>query len=329
MAVASTPLITVIVPIYNVENYLKKCLNSIINQQYKKLEILLIDDGSTDLSGKIADEYAVKDNRIKVVHKENGGLSDARNYGLKIMTGEYVTFIDSDDYVTEDYVSYMYGLLEKTNFKASLALCSLINVYSSTDRLQDNGNQTEVVLSGKKCIEMMCYHDLVDTCAYAKLGKRELYTNDFFPKGKLFEDIGSTYKLFLQCDKVACGFKGKYYYVIRPNSIVTSGFSSKKLELLAMTDQMAQAVVTTYPDLQKAVLRRQVYARFSTLNQTLHSENARQDQQMLINYIRKNKKAVLQDSKAPRRDKLAYRLLQLGLPFYRFAWLTYEKRKGE
>lgn len=222
MAVASTPLITVIVPIYNVENYLKKCLNSIINQQYKKLEILLIDDGSTDLSGKIADEYAVKDNRIKVVHKENGGLSDARNYGLKIMTGEYVTFIDSDDYVTEDYISYMYGLLEKTNFKASLALCSLINVYSSTDRLQDNGNQTEVVLSGKKCIEMMCYHDLVDTCAYAKLGKRELYTNDFFPKGKLFEDIGSTYKLFLQCDKVACGFKGKYYYVIRPNSIVTS-----------------------------------------------------------------------------------------------------------
>lgn len=180
------------------------------------------------------------------------------------MTGEYVTFIDSDDYVTEDYISYMYGLLEKTNFKASLALCSLINVYSSTDRLQDNGNQTEVVLSGKKCIEMMCYHDLVDTCAYAKLGKRELYTNDFFPKGKLFEDIGSTYKLFLQCDKVACGFKGKYYYVIRPNSIVTSGFSSKKLELLAMTDQMAQAVVTTYPDLQKAVLRRQVYARFST-----------------------------------------------------------------
>ena len=104
MAVASTPLITVIVPIYNVENYLKKCLNSIINQQYKKLEILLIDDGSTDLSGKIADEYAVKDNRIKVVHKENGGLSDARNYGLKIMTGEYVTFIDSDDYVTEDYI---------------------------------------------------------------------------------------------------------------------------------------------------------------------------------------------------------------------------------
>ena len=127
MAVASTPLITVIVPIYNVENYLKKCLNSIINQQYKKLEILLIDDGSTDLSGKIADEYAVKDNRIKVVHKENGGLSDARNYGLKIMTGEYVTFIDSDDYVTEDYISYMYGLLEKTIFKASLSLIFFIN----------------------------------------------------------------------------------------------------------------------------------------------------------------------------------------------------------
>ena len=148
MAVASTPLITVIVPIYNVENYLKKCLNSIINQQYKKLEILLIDDGSTDLSGKIADEYAAKDNRIKVVHKENGGLSDARNYGLKIMTGEYVTFIDSDDYVTEDYVSFMFNLLKQTNFTAPLAICSLINVYGNSGRQKDNGNQTEKVLCG-------------------------------------------------------------------------------------------------------------------------------------------------------------------------------------
>lgn len=328
MAVANTPLITVIVPIYNVENYLKKCLNSIINQQYKKLEILLIDDGSTDLSGKIADEYAAKDNRIKVVHKENGGLSDARNYGLKIMTGEYVTFIDSDDYVTEDYVSFMFNLLKQTNFTAPLAICSLINVYGNSGRQKDNGNQTEKVLSGKKCIEMMCYHNLVDTCAYAKLGKKELYSNDFFPKGKLFEDIGSTYKLLLQCDKVACGFIGKYYYVIRPNSIVTAKFSNKKLDLLEMTDQMAQSVVAAHPDLKNAVLRRQVYARFSTLNQTLNTKNVKDTQLKLIKYIKTNKKAIL-NRKAPKRDRLAYYLLCLGLPFYRYAWSKYEQHKGE
>ena len=91
------PLITIIIPIYNVEKYLSKCLNSVIKQDYKNLEILLIDDGSTDSSGKIADEYGTRDKRIKVIHKENGGLSDARNYGLKLMTGDYVTFIDSDD----------------------------------------------------------------------------------------------------------------------------------------------------------------------------------------------------------------------------------------
>lgn len=329
MTVASTPLITVIVPIYNVENYLEKCLNSIVNQQYKNLEILLIDDGSTDLSGKIADKYAAKDNRIKVVHKENGGLSDARNYGLKIMTGEYVTFIDSDDYVTEDYISFMYNLLEQTNFTAPLAICSLINVYGDSGRQKDNGDQTEKILSGKKCIEMMCYHNLVDTCAYAKLGKKELYSDNFFPVNKLFEDIGSTYKLLMQCEKVACGFKGKYYYVIRPNSIVTSGFSLKKLDLLEMTDQMAKDVIKVYPDLQNAVLRRQVYARFSTLNQTLHVKNVNKIQSKLINYINENRAAILKNAKAPKRDKLAYYLLKLGIPVYRFAWLNYEKHKGE
>lgn len=322
------PLITIIIPIYNVEKYLSKCLNSVIKQDYKNLEILLIDDGSTDSSGKIADEYGTRDKRIKVIHKENGGLSDARNYGLKLMTGDYVTFIDSDDYVTSDYISFMYNLLKETDFTAPLAICSIINVYSGTDRKKDDGNQTKAVLSGRTCIEMMCYHDLVDTCAYAKLGRKELYTDDFFPKDKLFEDIGSTYKLFLQCDKVACGFSGKYYYVIRPNSIVRSNFGPKKLELLEMTDKMAKDVTAKYPDLQSAVLRRQVYARFSTLNQTLHSEDVKEVQKQLVEYIKLNKKAIL-NKKAPRRDKIAYYMLYLGLPFYRFAWSQYEQRKGD
>lgn len=329
MGVIDFPLISVIVPIYNVEKYLEKCLDSIVNQDYKNLEILLIDDGSTDSSGRIADNYAVDDSRIKVIHKPNGGLSDARNYGLKIMTGDYVTFIDSDDYVTKDYVSFMYNLLKKTNFSAPLAICSLINVYGVSGRQKDDGNQVEEVLSGKKCIEMMCYHDLVDTCAYAKLGKKELYSNNFFPKGKLFEDIGSTYKLLLQCDKVACGFKGKYYYVIHPNSIVTGSFSPKKLDLLEMTDKMAEDVLKTYPDLGDAVLRRQVYARFSTLNQTLHTKNVRKVQSELIRYIYKNKRAILKNKNTPKRDRMAYYLLRLGLPIYRLGWLTYEKHKGE
>src|SRR5699024_6485655 len=107
------PLISVIVPCYNVEEYLPKCVESILNQTYRNLEIFLVNDGSLDRSGEICDEYVVKDTRIKVIHKENGGLSDARNVALDIMTGEYVTFVDSDDYVAEDYVEYLYKLIEE------------------------------------------------------------------------------------------------------------------------------------------------------------------------------------------------------------------------
>ena len=108
-------LITIVVPVYKVEQYLDKCVNSIINQTYKNLEIILVDDGSPDNCGKMCDEYAKNDNRIVVIHKENGGLSDARNAGIEIAKGKYISFIDSDDYVTEDYVEFLYALISNNN----------------------------------------------------------------------------------------------------------------------------------------------------------------------------------------------------------------------
>lgn len=205
-----------------------------------------------------------------------------------------------------------------------------MDVYAATGRQQDCGDGSVRKLTGKQCLEMMCYHDLVDTAAYAKLGHRSLYQDFKFPEGKLFEDIGSTYHLFLQADHVVAGFSPKYYYVIRSGSIVTRGFSLQKLDLLTMTDQMAQAVVKQYPDLKAAVLRRQVYARFSTLNQTLHAKGpaVRRVQQQLITYLKRHRAAVLADPKTPRRDRLAYLMLGFGLPGYRLAWSWYAKRKG-
>ena len=109
----SNELISIVIPIYKVEQYLRRCIDSVICQTYKNIEIILIDDGSPDNCGKLCDEIKKKDNRIKVIHKSNGGLSDARNCGINIATGKYITFIDSDDYVTEDYIEYMYRLLSQ------------------------------------------------------------------------------------------------------------------------------------------------------------------------------------------------------------------------
>lgn len=324
----NNPLISVIVPVYNVKHYLKKCLDSIINQSYNNLEIIIIDDGSTDGSGKIIDDYNNNDSRIKIVHQKNGGLSHARNVGLDMMQGEYVTFIDSDDFVTPDYVSYLFNLIKKTNFQAKLSLCSLMNHYSKTNKDVNSGNGIREILTGKECIEMMCYHNLVDTCAYAKLAKKELYNDIKFPEGKLFEDIATTYRLFLRCDQVACGFEPKYYYNVRSNSIVTSKFSKSKLQLLEMTDKMANTVNDIYPELSNATLRRRVYARFSTLNQTLNVKKAQNIQRDLINFIKEHKSTILNDPKTPQRDRIAYALLSLGLPFYKVGWKIYEKVKG-
>lgn len=321
------PLITVVVPIYNVEDYLDRCLQSIVNQTYDNLEVILVNDGSTDSSEMIAVKWAKRDRRIKLITQENQGLSAARNKGIQKARGEYLTFIDSDDYITRDYVNYLYQLLAKNDFQSSLALCSLMNVYSNSGKQKNMGNSEEITLTGKQCLEKMCYHDLVDTCAYAKLGKRELYNDKFFPEGKLFEDIGSTYKLFEECSTVECGFKPKYYYVIRNNSIVTGKFNNRKLDLLEMTDQMAISVNQKFPDLRRATLRRQVYARFSTLNQTLGEKGIRKVQKSLINYLTIHRKAIFQDNKAPRRDKIAYLMLSLGLPFYRFSFGIYLKLK--
>lgn len=322
------PLVSVIIPIYNVEKYLGKCLDSVINQDYKNIEIILINDGATDNSLNIAIDYQKKDKRIKVFSQKNQGLSAARNTGLDKAVGDYITFIDSDDYVSKDYVSYMFNLLKKNNFRSSLAIASLMDVFEKSGKQINTGNNQEYSWSGKKCIEKMCYHDLVDTCAYAKLGTKELYKDFRFPVGKVFEDIGSTYQLFEKSKIVECGFKPIYFYNIRKNSITTDRFNERKLDLLEMTDKMASCVESKYPDLHDAVLRRQVYARFSTLNQTLHTKSSPKIKLLrreLIDFIKKNKKNILSNSATPKRDHLAYKTLELGFPIYKLSWMVYSK----
>lgn len=320
----SNPLISVIVPVYNVEKYIHKCVDSILNQTYRKLEIILVDDGTPDDSGNICEEYALKDERIKVYHKKNGGLSDARNYGIDRATGSYLAFVDSDDYIDEDYIEFLYKLISK-GYK--LSLCSLRVRYLSNGRITNKGNGKEVIISGKKCIEMMCYHDEVDTAAYGKLIHRDLFQKVRFPKGKIFEDIGTMYKIFDQCNEIICCFKPKYNYIIREGSIVTSGFSEKKYDFIEMTDEMADYVDRKYKDLESATIRRRGYARFSTLNFMfdITDETNKKKRSEIIRYLKAISSKVIKDKKAPKRDKVAYIALWFGFPVYKCLWKMFIK----
>lgn len=209
------PLVSVIVPCYNVGQYLERCLESIKRQTYNNIEVIVINDGSLDNTLEVANAFAKNDDRFKVFTQENQGISAARQHGLEFSHGEYITFVDSDDYVADDYVEFLYDLMAKNGFKSQMSICSIENVYTATGNHYDNGNGQITTLTGKQCIESLLYHGLVDTSCAVKLTKRSLYFSDTFPGfpiGRDFEDIATTYALFMQCDTVECGFISKYYY---------------------------------------------------------------------------------------------------------------------
>jgi glycosyltransferase involved in cell wall biosynthesis len=315
-------LISLILPVYNVEQYIDKCMESVLNQTYFNLEILLIDDGSKDSSSEKCEFYAKKDVRVKVFHKENGGLSDARNYGIRKAEGEYIICIDSDDYVDFDYVEYLYDLIKKYHTQMAIAQHRVV---FSNGSVNDYGKEGDELLGNKTCIERMCYHDIIDTSAWSKIYAKSLFEDIEYPVGRLFEDIGTTYKLMLKSGEIAVGYESKYNYIVRQNSIVNAGYNPKKLDLLEMTDDMAEDVLDKYPDLEDAVFRRQVYARISTLNQMAGVDIP--EKKEIIQYIRRNGGRVLSDPKAPKRDKVAIILIKISYKLYCKCWEKVNKRK--
>lgn len=210
-------LISVIVPVYNVEKYLKKCIKSIMSQSYTNLEIILINDGSTDNSGKICDELKDRDKRIKVIHKSNGGLSDARNAGLKIANGKYIGFVDSDDYIAEDMFETLYNINKKYN--SDISIVSFYEIYKDkVIGVRDSKKLQE--LTKIDAMKELLIDTNIQSYAWNKLFRRELFEGLEFPTNKNFEDIATTLLLFEKANKVVLLEKPKYYYVRRDDSIV-------------------------------------------------------------------------------------------------------------
>lgn len=224
-------LISIIVPIYKVEDYLEKCIKSILNQTYKNIEIILVDDGSPDGCGKICDDYAKKDERIKVIHKRNGGVSEARNYGIDIATGRYILFVDSDDFVDENMCETLIKESKKNdsdivigNFYAVRKNNCHINEMSLTDN--------SVSLTNLEMIKIFFLQWHPETfVVWNKLYKKELFDNKKnirFPVGKIHEDIYILYKLYYIANKITVINKPLYYNVQRAGSIMNS-FSDKNI----------------------------------------------------------------------------------------------------
>lgn len=316
------PKVSVVIPVYNVEAYLKRCVDSVIGQTYQNIEIVLVDDGSTDSSGKICDEYRENCDRVRVVHQENGGVSLARNTGVDTASGDYVVFVDSDDYAMPTYVEYLVGLA--LEFDAELAMCGHTVICEDGKRL-NYVSDFRGVYDKKDCQEKILYQEVLGTSPWGKIYAKRLFEKVRFPAGRLYEDAATVYLFVDEANKIAVGGKPQYYYMVRQNSIVTKTFSRSKLDLLWATDNMAEYLENKYPELHSAILRRSVYARFSTLNQMLYTSECGKERKEIIDYIKKNSKEVLSDPRTPKRDKVAIYLLKTGFPVYRFFWKLYLK----
>lgn len=240
-------LISVIVPVYKVEAYLDECVQSIISQTHKQLEIILVDDGSPDGCPAMCDAWAEKDSRIQVVHKENGGLSDARNAGIDAATGDYIAFVDSDDLIAPEMYEKMLAALKSEN--ADICACNILSCFP--DRTCPWGCREYVVGEPERFLKMIYSDTSFPVAAWNKLYPRWMWENIRFPVGKICEDAFTTYMLVHSAKRIVQIPEALYCYRIRENSIMTSAFRLQRMDEEEAWRVNYEFIRKNYPNLQK------------------------------------------------------------------------------
>jgi len=315
-------LITIVVPIYNVEKYLERCVKSLLNQTYKNLEIILVDDGSTDNSGRICDNYAKEDKRVKVIHKANGGLSDARNAGIDFAKGKYISFVDSDDWIPLNAINDLYSYMEKYN--VDIVSGNMIEVFSNK---QINNRKMEIsfqIFDTEEAIENMLYLHGITNSACGKLYKFSLFKDIRFPVGKLYEDLGTTYKIYANSKKSIFIDHTVYYYFQNLNSIMHYTYSKRRLEGIPFAEEICDFLSRNFPCILNSGIFRLYYECLLVLNDMpFYSE----DKAYVYKIMKKYNKIVLKDNKLYRKQKLLCISSLLGHISIKIAFCIKEKIK--
>lgn len=288
-------LISVIIPVYNVKPYLKKCIESVVNQSYRNLEIIIIDDGSDDGSEILCDQYGKQDNRIKVFHKNNGGLSDARNYGLRHAEGEYIGFVDGDDYINSKMYEHLLKAMEKG---VDLAACGMREEYVRRYKRKycaSNFTQGRQVMDNCDAMRELLLLRAFTFSVCNKLFKRTIFDNIVFPEGKSSEDIPVIYEIFSNLNYAANSGYADYHYVHHSGSITKGDFFDGRLDYCHYTKKVLDNVLIEYPQYKDEALVLYVKSIYSVMCQIINSSNKRMYEntfQMLKSILQKNEKTV-------------------------------------
>lgn len=318
--------ISVIVPIYNVEKYLPRCIDSILNQTYKNLEIILVDDESPDACGSICDDYASKDERIKVIHQKNRGLSGARNAGIDIAQGEYIAFVDSDDYIEPTMYETLYHDIKKHN--AGISICNRYYEFEDGRRVERYKLDNEVkVYSGKDAIVEMNNFSSFDMSAWDKLYKRALFEEIRFPEGKLSEDFFIMYKLLDNAKVVTFNPQKLYIYVQRTNSISRN----KKInwDFIEASKEQMDYVCSKYPDLEDVAKTAYASANMTVYNFHLKSKVKCpcEKQQQLRKEVKENLSYVIHNERLAKIKKIQAWLFVHNIYIYNILFIMLRKIK--
>jgi glycosyltransferase involved in cell wall biosynthesis len=326
----SKPLISVIIPVYNVESYLCKCLDSVLNQTYKNLEIILVDDGSKDKSGEICDEYALGDKRIVVIHQENAGLGMARNAGLNICKGEYLTFVDSDDYIDTEMIQDLFENL--CRYDADFASCYsktvnlLVNIY-----IKDFEFNQQVIYEDREQLLLDLYRFRIPHEAWGKLFKRKLFVEARFDKYKMSEDILIWLNLYSQVQRAIFLHTRQYYYVVRAESLMsfekfnTNVFDDVivmrqlKSDLSQLGKKLSQVGEMRYFNSTVSVLQK--FARFGLTERYVTASSGYQEE------IRKNLTKLLFNPIIEVKKKISFLLVSIDLQLFYKTYCFYMKLK--
>ena len=240
------PMISVIIPVYNVEKYLARCIDSVLRQTYRNFEIILVDDGTPDRSGEICDEYAAKDSRISVIHKENGGLSSARNAGIEAARGQWLQFVDSDDYIADCMLENLLNACLEDHTR--LAIGGNIDVYPKTgEEIRGLTPEKREVISSQECNRRLMLKQGGDFSACDKIFDAALFREIRFPLGRTCEDIAIMYRIIHEAGDISMVPVPMCYYYHRPDSITTAPFSEKNFSNVEFSEQLYRWVLDTCP----------------------------------------------------------------------------------
>lgn len=315
--------VAVIIPVYNVEKYLKQCLNSVIKQTYQNLEIVIIDDGSTDSSRIICEQYKQNDGRINVFHIDNQGLSHARNLGLEKSSAEYIMFVDSDDYIEIDCVEYLMSLIKYYN--TDVACCDAFNDFEKKSIPWHQNEDSSMCLGSTQAVEKMFYSENFEDTVWGKIYKRTLFEGIRFPEDrKQAEETSTTYRLLLASEKVAIGNRCKYHYVMHQDGLSRLAYRPQQMLMQVAGKECLEYIKNHYPTLEKSATRRYVYDCFWVLRRIIFAEGSyEQDIAFLINEIKKYALGVFFDNRSKLRDKIAILAVMFGKNFFKQSWNIY------